>query len=381
MRPLRRWAPALTGVALAVLLLHGWLIERIGRRAAAAPLAPLGRPVQALAMPIAEPVVAPAAAPEPVAAVVAEPEPAVQPPAPAVPPRPKRQSAPADVRPVAPKPAASATRVATPVASEPPADAAPVTIHTAAVEAPATADAAAPDAVHVAAGGDSPAPPAPAAETLPTYRTRIPPAARVVYRLSRGGLVGVGELDWQPQGRSYTLRLEGRLPPLGTLIVQTSRGGFDRAGLAPERYTDKRLRRGEQAANFQRDKGSVTFSGPGIELALLPGMQDRLSVMLQLAAIANAWSKPPPVGEHLLIQVVGARGDSHVWALRYEGPQPVRTAEGSVPALHFTREPNGPYDTQAEFWLDGARSYLPVRVRLTDGRGDALELLREAPVP
>ena len=150
---------------------------------------------------------------------------------------------------------------------------------------------------------------------------------------------------------------------------------------APERYTDKRLRRGEQAANFQRDKGSITFSGPGTELALLPGVQDRLSVMLQLAAIASAWSKPPRVGEHLLIQVVGARGDSHVWALRYEGPQPVRTAEGSVPALHFSREPDGPYDTQAEFWLDGARSYLPVRVRLTDGRGETLELLREASVP
>lgn len=226
------------------------------------------------------------------------------------------------------------------------------------------------------------APPPPPSPPMPTYRTRIPPAARVLYRMSRSGLVGSGELDWRPEGKqAYMLRLEGRLPLIGALLVQTSRGGFDAAGLAPERYTDRRISRGEQAANFQRDAGKVSFSGPSIELPLVAGMQDRLSVMLQLAAIANAWSKPPAVGERLLIAVVGARGDSHVWSLRFEGREPVDLPEGSVAALRFLREPEGPYDTRAEFWLDPAHSYLPVRVRLTDGKGDALELLRDAKVP
>ena len=86
--------------------------------------------------------------------------------------------------------------------------------------------------------------------------------------------------------------------------------------------------------------------------------------------------KPPPAGEHFLIRVIGARGDSHVWSLRFEGLQAVDTPGGSVRALRFLREPEGPQDTRAEFWLDPARQYLPVRARLTDGSSDAFELLR-----
>ena len=240
--------------------------------------------------------------------------------------------------------------------------------------APATPPRPAPPAE--AAPAPPPAGPGVAA-AAPAYPTRIPPPARVAYRLSRGGIVGSGEIDWQPQGDAYTLRLEGRVPLLGTLIVQTSRGGFDAAGLAPQHYTDKRLRRPERRAEFDRAAGRVDFSDddePALPLA--PGLQDRLSVMLQLAAIANGWRRPPQAGTELRIPVVGARGGATLWSLRFAGPQSVETADGAVPALRFLREPERPHDTRAEFWLDPARSFMPVRARLTDGHGDALELLR-----
>jgi len=243
--------------------------------------------------------------------------------------------------------------------------------------APRAADSA-PRAALLAAAPASPAATAVAGGVAPTYRTRIPPAARVSYRLTRGAIVGSGEIDWQPQGDAYTLRLEGRVPLLGTLIVQTSRGGFDAAGLAPLRYTDKRLRRPERSADFDHGAGSVSFSG-GNTAPLAPGLQDRLSVMLQLAAIANAWSRPPAPGTELRIPVIGLRGDAAVWSLRFEGPQAVATPDGTVNALRFLREADKPHDTRAEFWLDPARSYMPVRARLTDGNGDALELLRAPP--
>ena len=103
----------------------------------------------------------------------------------------------------------------------------------------------------------------PAAEPnapMPTYRTRIPPAALLNYRLSRSGITGTGELDWRPEAGGFSLRLEGSVPIVGTLITQTSQGRFDAAGLAPERYTDKRMRRGELAASFQRAAGVISFS-------------------------------------------------------------------------------------------------------------------------
>lgn len=223
------------------------------------------------------------------------------------------------------------------------------------------------------ARGDSP--------PVPTYRTRIPASASVTYRLSRSGIVGRGLLDWQADGAGYRLRLEGSVPLIGTLIVQTSHGGFDAAGLAPARYTDKRLRRTERAATFDRQAGRVNFTGDKPAVPLAPGMQDRLSVMVQLAAIANAWAAPPAAGTVVTLPVVGARGDARLWALRYEGPQTLQTAGGAVRAYRFLREPQGEGDTRAEFWLDPAASCLPVRARLTDDDGDVLELLRTGPTP
>lgn len=217
----------------------------------------------------------------------------------------------------------------------------------------------------------------PAEAPVPTYRTRAPAAASLAYRLSRGAIVGIGSIEWRPMpGGAYDLQLEGSVPLLGTLITQVSRGRIDGTGLAPERHTDRRLRRGEQAANFDRAAGRISFSGQAPDLPMSPGVQDRVSVMIQLPAIVNAWGRLPPVGEHVLIRVIGARGDAHVWSLRFEGPQAVDTPGSRVNALRFLREPEGPNDTRAEFWLDPARQHLPVKVVLTDGKGDALELLR-----
>lgn len=227
-----------------------------------------------------------------------------------------------------------------------------------------------------AAGGSSKPEPQAASAAPPTYRTRIPPPAQLHYALSRGLLRGVGELSWQPDANGYALRLEGKVPPFGTLITQTSAGRFDAAGLAPLRHTDKRVRRDERAATFERDQGTIRFSGKDATEPLQPGTQDRLSVMVQLAAIAEAWTQPPAAGTVVEMEVVGARGDAHRWALRYDGLQPVTTAGGTTQALKFEREAQGGKETRAEFWLDPQAHHLPVRARLTDGDGDALELLR-----
>lgn len=400
----RRGVPLLAGLGVAVLL-HVWAIDGLGRSAPVA--AP--RPVLALAVsPEASSVTPPAVAPLAPAVLLASADPRL-----ALPARAEMTSA----LPVALTPSSAPTalpaRKPRPAPLPPQGDTAPMAAvaddEPAAADRrasderepsmqhandAATADAAAaqavppprvPDGLLLAAAAATPATPVattaaavvpPADAATPTYRTRIPPAAQLSYRLSRGGITGSGELDWRPAAGGYVLRLEGRVPIIGTLITQTSRGGFDAAGLAPERYTDRRLRRGEQAANFERTAGRISFSGQSPELPLTPGVQDRLSVMLQLAAIANAWSQPPPTGAHFRIRVVGARGDSHVWSLRFDGVQPVETPDGSVRALGFLREPENPQDTRAEFWLDPARQYLPVRARLTDGSSDAFELLR-----
>ncbi|RZU01102.1 DUF3108 domain-containing protein [Rivibacter subsaxonicus] len=248
-------------------------------------------------------------------------------------------------------------------------------VTTAAVEPPAAPEAASAPAAPAAASAAEPEPAAPP----PVYRTRMPPAATISYRLSRGGVSGSGSLVWRPEAQGYSLRLEGKVPIVGTLITQNSRGSLEAAGLAPLRFTDKRLRRSEQAANFQRagdGSGEVTFSGSTNAVPLHRGTQDRLSVMVQLAAIAEAWGRPPAVGDHVLVHVVGARGDEAHWSLRYEGTEGIRTEGGeTVQALKFLRESDSPHGTRAEFWLHPGHHHLPLKARLSDGNSEPFELL------
>lgn len=201
-------------------------------------------------------------------------------------------------------------------------------------------------------------------DEVPVYRTQLPPPMTLGYELTYGRWTGRGELLWRPSGSSYEARLEGRV--LGvSAITLVSKGNLDAAGLAPVRYTDQRRGRGEQAANFQRKAGKITFSGNPAEFPLLQGSQDRLSWMVQLAAIAQAEPKRVATGSRIVLHVVGARGDSDVWAFQVEGPQEVSTPDGAVKTVKLLREPRKPHDTRVEVWLAPSLHYLPVRAKQT----------------
>ncbi len=216
-------------------------------------------------------------------------------------------------------------------------------------------------------------------QAVPVYRTQIPPATTLEYDIRRGAIAGTGELSWRPEGGHYEARLQASV--IGyTLLTQVSQGGFDKAGLAPLLFTDQRARKAVRAANFQRDSGKITFSGPRDEFALPAGSQDRLSWMIQLPAVLSAEPKRAAPGGEVMLYVAGARADVDVWTLRYTGTEMVDTATGAVRAVKFTRTPRRPKDTLAEIWLDPTRHYLPMRARLTQSgeEDDAFELvLRE----
>jgi len=216
---------------------------------------------------------------------------------------------------------------------------------------------------------------------LPVYRTVLPPAFAFAYELRRGASSGSGELSWQPQGEHYRARfaaMSGGAP----LLAWDSTGGFDDAGIAPARYTDRRRDRGTQAANFRRELGKVTYSGPAVEHALPPGAQDRLSWMLQLAAIAAAEPALVGPGGRVSFLVVGARGDADVWTFLHRGEETLALAEGSTATVRLLREPGRAFDTRAEVWLAPARHYLPVRARLSNAsESEALLLVLREVLP
>lgn len=221
-------------------------------------------------------------------------------------------------------------------------------------------------------------------EAAPVYATRLAPPQELAYTVRRGLATGHATLSWRVEGPSqpgtaYVLEFVARVGGIAAM-TQSSRGEVDAHGLAPQRFTDRRLRSGTQAANFQRERGLIGFSGPSLEHPLWPGVQDRLSWMLQLPAIVEASPALATPGRDITLAVVGARGDAAVWVFRFEGVDTVATAAGEVLALRFVRLPRKPHDTQAEVWLDPAHHHLPVRVRLGNPPdGEVLELLRDTP--
>ena len=223
--------------------------------------------------------------------------------------------------------------------------------------------------------GETAAEPAASAGDVPVYATRPPPAFDFSYALQRGDARGSLELRWHPDGTRYEASLTGTLDG-APLLALHSAGAFDGAGLAPLRHTDGRRGRSPQAANFRRDEGRVTFSGPQVTQPLAPGAQDRLSWMLQLAAIAAADPSLVAPGGRISFVVVGVRGEADVWTFVHVADETLALAGGSVPAVRLLRLPAHAYDTRAEIWLAPGQHYLPLRAHLSNppsGR-DALQI-------
>lgn len=229
---------------------------------------------------------------------------------------------------------------------------------------PRPASAAAPAGARGAAPAALAAPtPAPEA---PVYPTRLPGTAQLEYALSYGLVSGTGRLSWQPplDGR-YRLHLVGRAIGL-QLLEWVSEGGVDSAGLAPWRFSERRIGRDPMVAEFRREAGRIHYPArPAKDVALPPGAQDRLSWLVQLPAILRASPALQAPGRQVTLYVSGARGDAELWVFEVAPPD-----QG---LLHLRRLPSAGEEVSGEAWLAPAEDLLPVRVRLSKG-GDTLEM-------
>jgi hypothetical protein len=193
---------------------------------------------------------------------------------------------------------------------------------------------------------------------------RVPPSTDLVYALQRGMQSGEARLSWRAEGERYALSLHATLPS-GREIEQHSQGGFDAAGIAPLRLADRRRGRDVRAANFQREHGKVTFSGPRWELPLEAGTQDRLSWLVQLVALVGAVPEGLREGSELAMWVVGARGAASHWRFEVRGRQRVALEAQPVETWWLVREPAHPYDLRVEVWLDPQQGHWPLKLRQT----------------
>lgn len=216
------------------------------------------------------------------------------------------------------------------------------------------------------------APPSPEPDSvwaeLPTYATRPPPAAELIFTYEREGEQGQARLVWQPTDTGFELTLDRQLPGRPPQRWH-SRGGFDAAGLAPERHTVERRGRVQQATNFQREQGLLSYSSSSRVQDLVPGLQDRLSWMLQLSAIINADPLRFVPGQAVVLPV--AAGPGRVQARRF-----VVQAQETSGWLHLQQQPVHAPELALALWLDPQRHFLPVRVRWQREGGEVVMELR-----
>lgn len=204
----------------------------------------------------------------------------------------------------------------------------------------------------------------------------LPARATYVY-LTTGSeykvLTGETSIAWSlaDDGR-YEARLATVALGITALELQSS-GQVRRFGLAPERFTQKRMRRSQEAANFDWSKRRVTFSARSFERELREGIQDRLSFQFQLMALAQRLPERFQTGAAFEFPVAGPDGVD-VYAFLVGDEETIATELGEFVARKIERPRSaGGADSRIEVWLAPALQWLPVKLRFTDRRGRTTE--------
>ena len=214
-------------------------------------------------------------------------------------------------------------------------------------------------------------PPRPARETAPAVSAdALPGSVRLKYEVDANKFPfrASAEFLWQQNGETYDARLE--LSVFGQRRVQTSNGQITKGGLAPSRFSDKY--RSEVAAHFDREKGRVTFSANTPDAPLLAGAQDRLSILIQLAAMFAWHPDDYPPATTITVQTIGPR-DADTWLFTVGDMETLDLPGGQKSALKLVRNPRQEFDQKVELWLAPSLSYLPARIRITEANGDSID--------
>jgi hypothetical protein len=193
------------------------------------------------------------------------------------------------------------------------------------------------------------------------YRVSLPPSARLRYELLLQGRPAPDQpayLDWRSDGASYTLDVDGLTGRL------SSRGMGGDAGIVPQEASETQ---GERAlrTSFDPETGEVRFEAGGTGAQATIGMQDRASVLVQLAAIGRA--DPEQMQDEIRIAVADAAA---VGIRQYQvlGQEDVATGIGTLPAWHLAQTA-APGQARLELWLAPSQDWLPVQLRLTAADG------------
>ncbi|MFM0025398.1 DUF3108 domain-containing protein [Paraburkholderia madseniana] len=271
---------------------------------------------------------------------------------------------------VASKPREHVLTATQPAKQAPAATAASASASTAASDPDANANAGA-----TAAGTAS----APAAASAPQaaagVKFSVPPSGELQYDTFYNGVRNQpGTIHWTSNAQSYEMVVSVPLPFVGT-FVYSSHGRIDAFGLAPDQYIEKRGRRPEDVAIFNRTDKKIAFTRTPATLPLPDGAQDRFSMVMQLASLVRgdpAAYKPGVTRQFFVID----NNSGENWPVETIGDETIRTAQGYLETRHFKRLPRHDGDLRRiDVWLAPSLGWLPARIMQTEPNGTQFELV------
>lgn len=209
----------------------------------------------------------------------------------------------------------------------------------------------------------------------PAAAFAAPVSAKYIYNVTftknANSNKGTAALNWQHDGANYALSLTASYFAI-PVFIQNSVGQLAPQGLLPTRFSDRRFRKSEVAAHFNHLQGKITFSANTPDAVLLAGVQDRVSVILQLAGLLAADPAKYPPGATLNLQTVSAT-EAEPWLFTVNEPETLNLPAGPQIALRITRNPRREFDQKVELWFAPELNYAPVRFRFTETNGDYVD--------
>lgn len=222
--------------------------------------------------------------------------------------------------------------------------------------------------------------------------------AGVAFKLPESGIIyydayvdgqkyQTGEIDWIVDGNNYSLYINIPYAFVGPFVYK-SIGAVDAYGLAPTIYWAQRGTNAPRYSRFDRNQnggGQMFFSEkPEFTPTILPGTQDRFSLMFQFASLLNGDSKIDEAGTYRAIPVVDYN-TLEMWQFKSYG----EVVSTDVPTLgkavnrHYAlmQRENDPYKRQVDIWLSKDLEWLPGRIRSLEANGRILELVFKQKAP
>ena len=198
-----------------------------------------------------------------------------------------------------------------------------------------------------------------------------------------------GEIDWIVDGNNYRLYINIPFVFFGPFVFE-SRGTVDAYGIAPSIYWTQRGTKPPRYSRFDRDAsggGKMYFSEkPEFTPDLLPGTQDRFSLMFQFASLLNGDGKIDEAGSIRSLPVVDFN-TLQMWQFKSYG----EVVSEDIPSLGksvnrryaLMQRENDPYKRQVDIWLAKDLEWLPGRIRSQEANGRVLELVfkQKSPIP